>query len=82
MEVDRTTGKVLAHRTQAEAPADFDDLFEEVERSKRRAEQRVAQEERALADRKRLLDERFEDALARAGDVDDTTPPESPFDLD
>lgn len=82
LEVDRRTGKVLAHRPKVSAPADFEDLFDEVERSKQRAERRVAQEEKALADRRRLLDRQFEDAMARAEEVDDSTPPESPFDLD
>ena len=82
LEVDGRTGKVLAHRPKARATADFDDLFEEVERSKQRAERRVAQEEEALADRRRLLDRQFEEAMERVDEVDDTTPPESPFDLD
>lgn len=82
LEVDRRTGKVLAHRVQAKAPSDFDDLFDEVARSKERAERRVAQEEQALADRRRLLDRRFEEAMERVDEVDDSTPPDSPFDLD
>ena len=82
LEVDRRTGKVLAHRAKAKPPADFDDLFDEVERSRQRAERRVAQEEEALADRRRILDRRFEEAMERAEEVDDSTPPESPFDLD
>lgn len=82
LEVDRRTGKVLAHRAKSKPPADFDDLFDEVERSKQRAERRVAQEEQALADRRRLLDRRFEEAMERADEVDDSTPPESPFDRD
>ena len=82
LEVDRRTGRVLAHRPRAAASTDFDELFEEVERSKQRAERRVAQEEQALADRRRLLDRQFEEAMGRVEEVDDSTPPDSPFDLD
>lgn len=84
MEVDSTTGAVLAHhgsRRSAGKP-DFDDLLAGIDDDRRRAEKVFAREKAMLEDRERLLERRFEEAMRRAEDVDDDTPPPSPFDLD
>lgn len=83
--VDRDTGAVLSH-TVADAEvaggADFDDLLADLDRQKERAEQRFEQEKAAMADRDRVLDERFAEALRKAEEDPDDAPPPRPFDLD
>lgn len=83
--VDRRTGQVLSH-TAAEAPpaggADFDDLLADLDKQKARAAEKFEQEKAAMADRDRLLEERFAEALKKAEDDPDDAPPPRPFDLD
>lgn len=83
--VDRETGAVLAHEAVDEpiaGGADFDDLLADLDRQKQRAEQRFEQEQAAMADRDRVLDERFAEAFRRAEEDPDDAPPPRPFDLD
>ncbi|MEM1244761.1 MAG: 2-nitropropane dioxygenase [Acidobacteriota bacterium] len=83
--IDRETGAVISH-TAAEAPvaggADFEDLLADLDRQKARAEQLFEQEKAAMADRDRVLDERFAEALRKAEEEPDDAPPPRPFDLD
>lgn len=85
MVVDRETGAILSHRAAQAPPGggkSFDDLFADLDRQKHRAEALFEQEKAAMKDRDRILDERFKQAVERAGDLDDDTPPPRPFDLD
>lgn len=83
--VDRTTGEVLSHVPKKRPPADgkdFDALLGEVDRGKEEAERVFEREVAAHADRDRLLEEKFREAMERAQSEPDETPPRRPFDFD
>jgi hypothetical protein len=83
--VDAATGAILHHRAAKAPPGggrSFDELFAELDAGKDRAEQRFEQEKAAMQDRERILEERFRQAMKRAEDEPDETPPKRPFDLD
>ncbi len=85
MVVDVATGTVLAHKKAPEPLAggkDFDSLLAGLDAGKARAEELFEREKAAMADRGRLLDEKFSEALKRAHEDPDTGPPKRPFDLD
>jgi hypothetical protein len=85
MSVDVQTGAILSHRPSKTPPGggkSFDDLFADLERDKSRAEALFEQEQAAMKDRDRILEERFRKAVEDAGEVDGDTPPPRPFDLD
>ena len=80
--VDALTGEILSHRA-AKAPLGggktFDTLFADLESKKATADERFERERAAHADRERLLEEKFREAMKRA----DETPDEAvrrPFD--
>ena len=82
--VDATTGEILSHREPVAPLAGgktLDGLFADLDAQKASAEERFEREKAAYADRDRLLDEKFREALKRA----DETPDEAirrPFDDD
>ncbi|MEM9290411.1 MAG: hypothetical protein AAGD01_01880 [Acidobacteriota bacterium] len=83
--IDAATGEVLSHQA-AEQPLaggkDFDSLLRGIDEGKAKAEALFEQEKAALADRDRVLEEKFKAALERAEQEDDGTPPVRPWDLD
>jgi hypothetical protein len=82
--VDAATGAVLAHRTPKAPLAggkSFDALFADLDAQKARAEDLFEREKAAFADRDRLLEEKFREAMKRADEEPDL-PPKRPFDLD
>lgn len=82
--VDAETGAVLSHRKAREpsgADKDFDALFADLDAQKARAEELFEREQAAFADRDRLLEEKFREAMKRAEEEPDL-PPKRPFDLD
>lgn len=83
--VDAATGEVIGH-TPAERPVagghDFDTLLAGLDRDKQEAEEVFEREVAAHKDRARLLEEKFEEAMKRAEDEDDGSPPPRPFDFD
>lgn len=80
--VDASTGEILSHRAPKAPLAGgktLDSLFADLESKKATAEDRFERERAAHADRERLLEEKFREALKRA----DETPDEAirrPFD--
>jgi hypothetical protein len=83
--IDAATGEILHHRKLNLGPAggkSFDALMQGLEEDRSRAEEIFERERAAMKDRDRLLQERFEEAVRNAGDLDDATPPRRPFDLD
>ena len=60
----------------------LDELLEGLDREKEQAEDLFQKEVDAHKDRDRLLAEKFEEAMKRAEDADDGTPPPRPFDFD
>lgn len=82
--VDGATGAVLSHRAPKAAPAggkDFDALLKGLDEGKARAEELFERERAAFADRDRLLEEKFKEAMKRA-EEEPGLPPKRPFDLD
>ena len=82
--VDAATGEILSHRAPKSAPGGgktFDSLFAELDAQKASAEDRFEQEKSAHADRERLLEEKFNEALKRAEEEPDE-PFRRPFDFD
>lgn len=82
--VDAETGSVLSHRAKTEPLAggkDFDSLLAGLDAGKARAEELFEREKAALADKDRLLEEKFKEAMKRAREEPDL-PPKRPFDLD
>ena len=85
MVVDAATGEVISHQAHNAPPAggkELGELLEGLDREKEQAEDLFAKEVAAFKDRDRLLEEKFEEAMKRAEDADDGTPPPSPFDFD
>lgn len=85
MIVDRSSGKVLVHRSAKQPLAGgktLEGLMKEMDEGRARAEDIFAQEIAAHEDRDRILSERFEEALKRAEEDDDEEPAPRPFDLD
>lgn len=83
--VDAATGEVLSHKKAREPLAggkDFDSLLAGLGEQKERAEQLFEREKAALADRDRLLEEKFREAMKRAEEEPESGPPARPFDLD
>ena len=82
--IDAATGAILAHRKPKEPLAGgqtFESLFAEIDASKARAEDLFEREKAAFADKDRILEEKFREALKRAQEEPDL-PPKRPFDMD
>lgn len=84
--IDRHTGTVLFHRPARKEVAgkekDFDTLLAGIDESKSRADQVFQREVSALKDRDRLMEEKFREAMRRAEEETDDSPPVRPWDLD
>lgn len=83
--VDKVTGQVLFHKPAPKPPAggqDFDRLLAGLDESKERAENVFRREVSALKDRDRLMEEKFREAMRRAGEEPDDEPPPRPWELD
>ena len=83
--VDTATGEVISHQAHKAPPAggkQLDELLEGLDREKEQAEDLFAREVAAHKDRDRLLEEKFDEAMKRAEEADDGTPPPRPFDFD
>lgn len=79
--VDAQTGAVLAHEEKAKKLGSFDELKEQLNKQKAARENIFAQEMSSQKDRERLLEEKFKEAMKRAGDEPDK-PFKNPLDLD
>lgn len=83
--VDAATGEVISHQREKRSPAggkELGELLEGLDREKEQAEDLFQREVDAFKDRDRLLEEKFEEAMKRAEEADDGTPPPRPFDFD
>jgi hypothetical protein len=83
--IDAATGEILYHRKPNLGPAggkSFDALMQGLDEERTRAEEIFERERAAMKDRERLLEEKFQEAMRKAGDLDDATPPPRPFDLE
>jgi len=79
--IDSATGSILSHEEKKKAAASFDELKEGLSKQKELRDQLFSQEMSSMKDRERLLEEKFKEAMKRAG-TDDGTPYKNPLDLD
>lgn len=79
--IDAQTGALLAHEEKEKKLGSFEDLKSELEKKKEAREHLFAQEQQAQNDRERLLEEKFKEAMKRAGD-DAGKPFKNPLDFD
>jgi hypothetical protein len=79
--IDAQTGAILSHEEKKKAHGSFDDLRGEMDKQKELREQLFTQEMSSQKDRERLLEEKFREAMKRAGD-DKDVPFKNPLDLD
>lgn len=83
--IDVETGTVVHHQAHPQPGGggkSFEALMEGLEEDRTRAEEIFEREKAAMKDRDRLLEERFREAMKHAEELDDGTPPPSPFDHD
>ncbi|MEO6588196.1 MAG: 2-nitropropane dioxygenase [Pyrinomonadaceae bacterium] len=81
MTIDALTGAVLSHEEKKKVHGSFEDLKGEMNKQKELREQLFVQEQNAQKDRERLLEEKFREAMKRAGD-DKDKPFRNPLDMD
>jgi hypothetical protein len=79
--VDSATGAVLSHQEQKKQATSFDDLLGELGKQKEMREKLFEQEMSSQKDRGRILEEKFKEAMKKAGDSDGE-PYRNPLDLD
>ena len=79
--IDAETGAMLAHEEKKKILGSFEDLKSDLNKQKEHRENIFAQEMSSMKDRKRLLEEKFKEALKRA-DAEPNTPYRNPLDLD
>lgn len=79
--IDAQTGAVLSHEEKKKILGSFEDLQGELNKQKELREQLFAQEMSSQKDRERILEEKFKEAMKRAGD-DKDVPFKNPLDLD
>jgi len=79
--IDAQTGAILAHEEKKKAHGSFEDLRSELDKQKTLRDQLFNQEMSSQKDRERLLEEKFKEAMKRAGDEKDL-PFKNPLDLD
>ena len=79
--IDALTGAILAHEEKAKKLGSFEDLKGELVKQKELCENLFAQEMSSQKDRRRILEEKFQEALKRA-DTDSDQPFKNPLDLE
>ena len=79
--IDSQTGAVLGHEEKKKASGSFEELAGQLNKQKELREQLFQQEMSSQKDRERLLEEKFNEAMKRAGSSDDQ-PFKNPLDLD
>jgi hypothetical protein len=79
--IDAQTGAILGHEEKKKTLGSFEDLRGNLDKQKELREQLFAQEMSSQKDRERLLDEKFKEAMKRAGD-ENAEPYRNPLDLD
>ncbi len=83
--VDAATGQILYHKKIDRGPAGgrtLESLMQEAEESRNRSEDIFEREKAALKDSDRLLEQKFDEAMSRAAEIDDDQPLIRDFDLD
>jgi len=79
--IDASTGAIISHEEKKKKLGSFEDLRTDLDRQKELREQIFSQEQEAHKDRKRLLQEKFDEAFKKA-EKDPKAPFKNPLDLD
>ena len=79
--IDRETGALISHHEKTKPVASFDRMAEEMKRQQQKRDQIFDQEVGSIKNRERLLEEKFREAMKRAGD-DKDKPFRNPLDID
>jgi hypothetical protein len=79
--IDGQTGAIISHEEKKQAHGSFEDLQTNLKKQAEMRDQLFAQEMSSMKDRERLLEEKFKDALKKAGS-DTGEPFRNPLDLD
>jgi hypothetical protein len=80
--VDRKTGALLKSEPKSTKPtASLEEMVRRLDDRRQATTERVQQEQQALKDRSRLLEEKVKESMKRVG-PDDAKPPLRPIDLD
>ncbi len=79
--VDAQTGAIISHHEKAKPIASFEAMVKDQERQKQVRDQIFAQELDSQKDRKRLLEEKFREAV-KIAEKDKDKPYRNPLDLD
>jgi hypothetical protein len=81
LSIDARTGALLRHEEKQKVLGSFDELKSDLVRQKETRDQIFAQELGSQKDRERILEEKFREAMKRAGD-DKDMPFKNPLDMD
>ncbi|MGB8507684.1 MAG: hypothetical protein WCD76_04710 [Pyrinomonadaceae bacterium] len=79
--VDAQTGVIISHEEKAKPLASFEEMAKDLARQKQTRDQVFTQELGSVKDRERLLEEKFREAVKRAG-KDKDKPYINPLDID
>lgn len=79
--IDASTGALISHEEKAKPIASFDEMLKGLDKQKQMRDQLFEQELGSQKDRKRLLDEKFSEAMKRA-EKDKDKPYINPLDID
>lgn len=79
--IDSQTGSLISHTEKKKATGSFEELRQQMDKQKELREQLFAQEQQAQKDRKRLLEEKFQEAFKKA-DKDSEEPFKNPLEFD
>lgn len=79
--IDRETGAIISHAEKTKPVASFDEMAKTMERQREQRDRIFDQEIGSLKSRERILEEKFRDAMKRAGD-DKDKPFRNPLDIE
>lgn len=80
--VDAQTGAIISHEEKKKVTASFDEMKKDLEKQRQARDQIFTQELGSVKDRERLLEEKFREALKKAGPAGLDKPFRNPLDLD
>ena len=81
LKIDVQSGAIISHEEKAKKLSSFEELQGDLDKKAKLREEIFSQEQKAQKDRKRLLDEKFQEAFKKA-DKDSDEPFKNPLDFD
>ncbi len=81
LKIDTQSGAIISHEEKETKLSSFEQLQSDLDKKKELREQLFLQEQQAQKDRKRILDEKFQEAFKKA-DKDSDKPFRNPLDFD